>query len=135
MSQAQVTPEEAYYVVLRTVVAGNQANWVSSTGLCSCFPSTQTTTLWPYGQPARLLLQPMQLFSLSTGQHGRHTCLQCAMLWLQNVMGHMAQLRKLMGVSDDMHKVRAACVSCAFAAPLPAVGGLSLLLQLSECQT
>jgi hypothetical protein len=29
MSQAQVTPEEAYYVVLRTVVAGNQANWVS----------------------------------------------------------------------------------------------------------
>lgn len=30
MSQAQVTPEEAYYVVLRTVVAGNQANWVSS---------------------------------------------------------------------------------------------------------
>jgi hypothetical protein len=24
----------------------------------------------------------------------------------QNVMGHMAQLRKLMGVSDDMHKVR-----------------------------
>lgn len=33
MSQAQVTPEEAYYVVLRTVVAGNQANWVSSMSL------------------------------------------------------------------------------------------------------
>jgi len=31
MSQAaQVSPEEAYYVVLRTVVAGNQANWVST---------------------------------------------------------------------------------------------------------
>jgi hypothetical protein len=27
---------------------------------------------------------------------------------VKNVMGHMAQLRKLMGVSDDMHKVRAA---------------------------
>lgn len=25
---------------------------------------------------------------------------------LQNVMGHMGQLRKLMGVSDDLHKVR-----------------------------
>jgi hypothetical protein len=29
---------------------------------------------------------------------------------VQNVMGHMAQLRKLMGVSDDMHKV--SCASC-----------------------
>jgi len=26
-------------------------------------------------------------------------------VFLQNVMGHMAQLRKLMGVSDDLHKV------------------------------
>eukprot|EP00883_Tetradesmus_obliquus_P002200 jgi/Sobl393_1/12348/SZX59907.1 len=45
---AHVSAEEAYYVVLRTVVAGKQTNWA--------------------------------------------------------VMGHMAQLRQLMGVSDDLHK-------------------------------
>jgi hypothetical protein len=29
--QAHVSAEEAYYVVLRTVVAGKQTNWVSCT--------------------------------------------------------------------------------------------------------
>jgi hypothetical protein len=36
--QAHVSAEEAYYVVLRTVVAGKQTNWVSVM-LCSCCSS------------------------------------------------------------------------------------------------
>lgn len=41
-----VTSEEAYYVVLRTVVAGNQANWVRTTISATLCPVLQHEAGW-----------------------------------------------------------------------------------------
>jgi hypothetical protein len=44
-----------------------------------------------------------------------------AVFTAQAVMGHMAQLRQLMGVSDDLHKVRLSSSSCCSYSCLAAI--------------
>lgn len=105
---ASVSAEEAYYVVLRTVVAGKQANWVR---LCSpnhCSRSCASVLVnhcsRPYTCEASASFCNAELHSGTGGD----CCLPLVLIFslmLQTVMGHMQQLRHLMGVSDDLHKV------------------------------